>query len=81
MFKHLSPGGVFVIEDLHTCGNPAYNRGGDMETIDVLRGWQNNKNIVSNCMTEEEIEYLNSNIDTITIEKGNVSEIAFITKK
>ena len=81
MFKYLAPGGVFVIEDLHTCGNPAYNRGGDMETIDVLRGWQINKNIVSNCMTNEEMEYLNNNIDTITIEKGNVSEIAFITKK
>lgn len=81
MFKYLAPGGVFVIEDLHTCGNPSYNRGGDIQTIDVLRGWQNNKNIISNCMTKEEMKYLNDNIDTITIEKGNVSEIAFITKK
>ena len=81
MFKHLAPNGVFVIEDLHTCGNPNYNRGGDMETIDVLRGWQDTGTVVSNCMTEEEIEYLNSTINTINIEQGRVSDIAFITKK
>lgn len=81
MFKYLSPGGIFVIEDLHTCSNPTYNRGGDMETINVLEGWQRNGTMVSNCMTDEEMEYLNEHVDTLTIEQGNVSKIAFITKK
>jgi SAM-dependent methyltransferase len=81
MFKYLKPGGVFVIEDLHTCGNSTYNRGGDTETIDMLRTFSGTGKIVSNCMTEEEINYLNDNILEINIEQGNVSEIAFIIKK
>jgi hypothetical protein len=81
MFKYLAPGGVFVIEDLHTCGNPAYNRGGDTETIDILRDWIDHKTISSNCMSDEEVSYLINNIETINIEKGTVSDIAFIIKK
>jgi hypothetical protein len=81
MFKYLKPGGVFVIEDLHTSGNAAYTRPGDTDTLQMLREYNESKQIVSNCMTLEEIQYLNDHIDTITIENGNVSEIAFITKK
>lgn len=81
MFKYLKPGGVFVIEDLHTCGNSAYNRGTDTQTIDVLHTFNNTGKIISNCMTQEEADYLNNNILEINIEQGNVSEIAFIVKK
>jgi hypothetical protein len=81
MFKHLNSGGIFVIEDLHTCGNPAYNRGNDTETISILREWIDHKTITSNCMLDEEISYLLNNIKSINIERGNVSEIAFIIKK
>jgi hypothetical protein len=81
MFKYLSPDGVYVIEDLHTCGNPSYNRGTDTETIDVLETFIKTGKIVSNCMLESEIEYLEQHIDKVNIEQGNVSKIAFITKK
>lgn len=81
MFKYLKPGGVFVIEDLHTCGNPAYTRDGDTETLNMLRVFKATGTIVSNCITPDEIEYLESNILEINIEQGNVSEIAFIIKK
>lgn len=81
MFKYLNKNGVFVIEDLHTCGNPVYNRGNDTETLAMLYHFIETGKIVSNCMTQDEIDYLEKTIDTITVEKGNVSEIAFITKK
>jgi hypothetical protein len=55
MFKYLKSGGVFVIEDLHTCGNPAYTRGGDTETLNMLRNLKLQVEIVSNCMTPDEI--------------------------
>jgi SAM-dependent methyltransferase len=81
LFRYLKPGGVYVIEDLHTCGNPVYNRGNDTETLAMLYHFIETGKIVSNCMTLDEIDYLEKTIDTITVEKGNVSEIAFITKK
>jgi hypothetical protein len=81
MFPFLASGGIFVIEDLHTCGNPSYTREGDTDTLHMLQIFQSTRSIISNCMTIDEIEYLNNNIDTIYIEKGNVSDIAFIIKK
>lgn len=81
MFKYLKTGGVFVIEDLHTCGIPEYNRGGDTETTEMLETFITTGKIVSNCMTAEEVSYLEHHIDTVNLEQGNVSKIAFITKK
>jgi hypothetical protein len=81
MFKYLKSGGVFVIEDLHTSGNPAYTRIGDTDTLHMLKEYTIIKKIKSNCMTDLEIQYLNENVKEIHIEKGNVSEIAFLIKK
>jgi len=81
MFKYLKPGGIFVIEDLHTCGNPSYTRGSDTETLSMLHTYNTTGKIESNCMTPEEITYLEQNIKELNIERGNVSEIAFIIKK
>lgn len=81
LFPYLASGGVFVIEDLHTSGNSGYTRRGDTETLWMLEHYVNTGDIVSNCMTGEEISYLLDNIQSVTIEQGNVSPIAFITKK
>lgn len=81
MFKYLKSGGVFVIEDLHTSGNPAYTRPGDTDTLQMLHHYNSTKSLVSNCMTADEINYLLKNIDAVHIEQGNVSPIAFITKR
>lgn len=81
MFKHLSPGGIFVIEDLHTANNPAYTRPGDIATLDILHQWKSTGNLLSDCMTNEEIQYLEQNVLEINIEKALVSDIAFIIKK
>lgn len=81
LFKYLKPGGVYVIEDLHTSGHPHYTRRGDTNTLRMLYVYMIHKIIISNIMTQDEIDYLLSNIDQIVIEHGKVSPIAFITKK
>lgn len=81
MFRYLKPGGVFVIEDLHTCGVPEYNRGGDTETTEMLETFIRTGAMISNCLTTEEMLYLENNIETVNLEEGNVSKIAFITKR
>jgi hypothetical protein len=81
MFPYLKTKGTFVIEDLHTAYNPAYTKKGDIATLDVLREWKSTGVLRTQCMTEEEINYLMENTLEINIEKGTVSEIAFIIKK
>ena len=81
MFPYLKSGGVFVIEDLHTANHPAYTRPGDVATLDILRNWRDNNVLISNCMTDLEIEYLQNTVAEIHIEQENVSDIAFIIKK
>lgn len=80
MFKYLKPGGVFVIEDLHTSGNPAYTRPGDTDTLQMLHNYNDTGVLVSNCMTDEEIAYVSKHIEVLNVELGNVSPIAFIIK-
>jgi len=80
-FKYLSPKGIFVIEDLHTANNPAYTRPGDVSTLDILNQWKETGKLSSNCMTQDEIDYLEKNVLEINIEKALVSDIAFIIKK
>lgn len=81
MFPYLKSGGVFVIEDLHTANHPSYTRPGDLATLSILNIWKNTGNLVSNCMTDTEIEYLQNTVSEIHIERANVSDIAFIIKK
>ena len=81
MFPYLASGGTFVIEDLHTAGNPAYTRPGDVDTLSILHGWKTTGKLVSECMSLSEIEYLENNVAEIHIERANVSDIAFIIKK
>jgi SAM-dependent methyltransferase len=81
MFKYLAPGGIFVIEDLHTANNPAYTRPGDISTLDILNEWSSTGKLSSCCMTDDEIAYLEENVLEINVEKALVSDIVFIIKK
>lgn len=81
MFPYLTSNGVFVIEDLHTAGNPAYTREGDIDTLSILYNWKETGKLTSNCMSQLEIDYLEKNVAEIHIERANVSDIAFIIKK
>lgn len=81
MFPYLDKNGIFVIEDLHTANNPAYTRQGDIATLEILHNWKNTGKLYSDCMTNEEILYLENNVSEIHIEKGYVSDILFLIKK
>ena len=92
----LKPGGLYVIEDLLTsyCGLFHYPDGREFyldahtynphnlgTTLDVLKGYQADGRIVSDYMTLEEMAALGTSIASCALERGAISEIAFITKR
>lgn len=85
LFRNLKPGGIFVIEDLHTSHQdmlPSFRRNvNDTITLNMLQEFNKTGIIKSTCMTDEEINYLNDNISECVIETANMSEIAFLYKK
>lgn len=85
LFKNLKSGGIFVIEDLHTSHPDMIDNfkvnPNDTNTLKMLQNYVASGIIESNCMTQEEQDYLNNNISKCIIEKGRMSEIAFIYKK
>lgn len=85
LFHNVKPGGIFVIEDLHTSHPdmlPSFRRNSEETvTLDMLQKFNKTGIIESNCMTVEEVNYLNENISECVIETANMSEIAFIYKK
>jgi len=91
MFKSLKPGGIFIIEDLHTslevvkpikswCG---WGDPSKTITLDMLRGFQNTGKIVSDFISDDEINYLNENIESVEIyqSKPDWSITSVIKKK
>jgi predicted O-methyltransferase YrrM len=80
LFKHLKSGGVYVIEDLHTCEIPHY-LGEDLKTTKMLRDFQVDGKIRSRHIKIEESIYLEENIESVEIIKTKESEIAVIYKK
>lgn len=84
MFKFLKPKGLFIIEDLHTSyiAPFAYNKTNTQNTtLKMVQDYLINNNIQSEFMLEDEISYLNNNIEKMELHKGTDSEIVFITKK
>jgi demethylmacrocin O-methyltransferase len=84
MFKFLKPGGLFVIEDLHTSyfAPFAYNKTNTTHTtLLMLENYVRDKKIISDFISDEEKFYLHNHINNMVIEKGNNSEIVFISKK
>ena len=53
----------------------------DTLTEDMLYDYNHTQKINSIFMTDDEIDYLNENIKSCIIERGNISNIAFIQKK
>lgn len=91
MFKSLKSGGIFIIEDLHTslevllpekswCGWGDPNK---TITLNMLKEFQKNGKIISDYMSENEMNYLNENIESIKIyqSKPDWSITSVIKKK
>lgn len=91
MFKSLKSGGLFIIEDLHTslevvmpekswCGWGDPNK---TITLDMLNQFNKTGKIYSDYMSEEEMDYLNENIESIEIyqSKPDWSITSVIKKK
>lgn len=80
LFKYLKNGGIYIIEDLHTCHIPHYV-GNDKKTLDILYEFQKKGEIISDYTTQEESLYLNQNIEKVEVGVAKSSEIALIYKK
>jgi SAM-dependent methyltransferase len=91
MFRSLKPGGIFIIEDLHTslevvipekywCGWGDPNK---TITLNMLKDFQNNGKIISDYMSDEDMKYLNDNIELVEIyqSKPDWSITSVIKKK
>lgn len=88
LFPYVKSGGIYVVEDLFTSHPiPPFSpmqfqlTPQDTLTQDMLHDFVKNKKMVSMFMKDEEIKYLEENIKECIIEKGAISEIAFIIKK
>ncbi len=83
-FKNLKKGGIYIVEDLnfpeiHKMYNPT-NEAVDLKTI--LKKINLGEEIFTKFMKENEIEYIQNNIENIKFYKGHDnSEIVFIKKK
>jgi hypothetical protein len=75
LFKMLKSNGIYVLEDLHTSielkNNPNHwTNWGDINktlTLDMLKDYQKTGKIVSDYMTQDEMDYLNENIKSVEI--------------
>jgi hypothetical protein len=71
LFKFLKPGGIFIIEDLHTSMDIHGDRFGyqssSISTHDMLKKFIEEGKIESEYITSEEKEFLSSNISSIDI--------------
>jgi SAM-dependent methyltransferase len=91
LFKTLKPGGFYILEDLHTSyearmPEKSWCGWGDPEktiTLDMLNNFISNGKIESDYMTDEEIEYLNNNIESVKIyqSRSDWSVTSVIIKK
>ncbi len=68
LFKKLKSGGVYIIEDLHTSNIERFKSKNDkITTLEMLNNFKNNKKIISNYISEENINYIENFIDDIEI--------------
>jgi hypothetical protein len=75
LFKSIKPGGIYILEDLHTSleariPEKAWCNWGDASktiTLDMLNNFIKAGKIESDYLTQEEKEYLNNNIESVEI--------------
>ena len=74
LFKHLNPGGYYIIEDVHTSlpvyyPDPAFkvNEDESNTTLLMLEKYNRSSKILSQYMTREEMAYIEDNIESLEI--------------
>lgn len=88
LFEHLAPGGIFIIEDVHT-SIPAYYEGFGKDetlsntTLNVFLEYLMSESIESEFMTDDEELYLETHIDYIEIykRKNTMHSTAIVIRK
>ena len=89
LFKALKPGGLYILEDLHTsveCKMPekAWCNWGDptkTTTLEMMQKFIKTKQIQSDYISAEECEYLNNNIKDMEIFRTNHMSITSVIRK
>jgi hypothetical protein len=83
LFKYVKPGGIYILEDITLPGVANCNGMNNNPTWYTLNGFIENKQIISNYLTDEETSYLTDNIDKIIIHNDikNQWATAIIYKK
>ena len=84
LFPWVKPGGLYIIEDLHTSYNkrkmPRFNATGTKKTtLRMLQGLRDTGKINSDFITAKEAAYIEENVQKCSVEKGR-EEICFIYK-
>ena len=75
LFKSIKPGGIYILEDLHTSisvkenDESIWGKKDKTTTLDVLENFNNTGKIVSDFITEEDAIYLENNIKECKIHK------------
>lgn len=68
LFKMVKPGGLYVIEDLHTSNWDMFKKPEDLiSTLDMLNKLNETGKIISNYITDEEKNYIEDRIEYIKI--------------
>lgn len=88
LFRHLSPGGYYIIEDvntslLHYCGSTyGYEGNGENTTLTMINAFISNGKVKSRYMSREEESYLTENIEYCNLLSRNEGKsITCIFKK
>jgi hypothetical protein len=91
LFKMLKSGGIYIIEDLHTSLEAVLPEKAGFEwgdpnktlTLDMLKEFQISGKIISDYMSNEDMEYLSKNISSVNVyqSKPNWSITSVIIKK
>ena len=68
LFDFVKPGGIYIIEDLHTSFNENWiNHDCKITTFDLINGWRNGRFVASNYIEESKQKEIYNNIEQIQI--------------
>ncbi len=88
LFEHLAPGGLYIIEDVHTSLRTFYNgfgvdSTGSNTTFNMIMQYIRTEKMESNYMTPEEKKYLEQNIEYVELykRKNSLHSTACVIRK